>query len=297
MDFDARPSTVAYMGRAFYPSPGLLKTGRFPPLRAAWRGHRVDPAHLAEFHLHTGLRAENELPLLYPLVLAFPLQMVILTHPAFPLPIWGALQIRNHVLQHGPISTDAVLDMEARVAGQRILEKGAEVDLHTTVRSRDDLMWESRNTFYYRGRFGQAGAASPLARSPEPGDAVAARWFMPAGGGWRVARLTGDYNGVHWARWYARRFGFQRAFHHPQVVLGQCLARLAAPDPALPRRLDAWLKGPVYYDSSVRLCATADAGDTAFALVPDGEERPAIVGRRRAGGLAGPLLDAQGTPA
>ena len=75
------------------------------------------------------------------------------------------------------------------------------------------------------------------------------------------------------------------------------MARLAPPDPALPKRLDAWLKGPVYYDSNVRLCATAEPSDIAFALVPDGEERPAIIGRWRSGAAVGPLLDEQGGPA
>ena len=285
------------MARALYPSRGLRRAGRFPLLRAIWRGHRVDPRRLTRFFTFTGLRVEQDLPLLYPLVFGFPLQMVILTHPAFPLPIWGALQIRNHVLHHRAISADAVLDLEARVAGQRILDKGAEVDVHTTFRSGADLVWEVLNTFYYRGRFGGAGAASPLSRSPEAGDAVAARWRMAAGLGWRFAGLTGDYNGIHWARWYARLFGFRRDFHHPQLVLGQCLARLAAPDRDLPQRLDAWLKGPVYYDSTVRLCANAARNDTAFALVPEGEERPAVVGRWRSGAGAGALLDEQGSPA
>ncbi len=34
------------------------------------------------------------------------------------------------------------MDLETRVAGHRILEKGAEVDLHTIVRVGADLMWE-----------------------------------------------------------------------------------------------------------------------------------------------------------
>jgi hypothetical protein len=290
MDFDARPSTLAYMARAFYPSPGLRRAGRFPPLRAAWRRHRVEPHRLTQFLQLTGLHAEKDLPLLYPLVFGFPLQMVILTHSAFPLPIWGALQIRNHVVQHRSVSAGSVLELETRVAGQRILDKGAEVDLHTAIRSRDDLVWETLNTFYYRGRFGAAGAASPLARSPEPGDAVVAQWFMPAGRGWRFAGLTGDYNGIHWVRWYARLFGFRRDFHHPQLALGQCMGHLDVPDPALPQRLDAWLKGPVYYESSVRLCATAEPHGVTFALVPDGEARPAIIGRWRSGAAVGPLL-------
>ncbi len=291
MKFDRRPSTVAYMLRACHRSAGLRQAGGFPPIRASWKQCRVDRRHLALFLQLTGLRADGALPLLYPHVFGFPLQMAILTHPAFPLPIWNSLQIRNHLLQHRPIGEDAVLDLETRVAGQRILEKGAEVDLHTNVRSRDEVLWESLNTFYYRGRFGEPGAASPLARAPAVADLVLAQWHTATGVGWRFGGLTGDYNGIHWSRWYARRFGFPQAFHHPQLVLGQCMAHLSALDPAAAQRLDAWLKGPVYYDSDVRLRAAVEPDRTAFALMAPGEERPAILGSWcRAGAADSQLL-------
>ena len=154
-----------------------------------------------------------------------------------------------------------------------------EVDLHTTVLFEEQLAWESLNTFYYRGRFGDAGPPSPVATAPEAGEDAVARWRTPSGGGWRFGALTGDYNGIHWSSRYARVLGFQRAFHHPQLVLGQSLARLPALRSAGIQRLDTWLKGPVYHGSDVTLRASAGPAGTTFAVVPEGERRPAIVGR------------------
>ena len=157
-----------------------------------------------------------------------------------------------------------------------------EVDLHTTVEVERQLAWESVNTFYYRGRFGEAGPPSPMASAPEAGDEVIDRWRTPAGGGLGFGGLTGDYNGIHWWSTYARLFGFRGAFHHPQLVLGQALAHLAEGASAPAQRLDAWLKGPVYHGSAVTLRARPGTDGTAFAVVAEGEERPAIVGRWRA---------------
>lgn len=280
LEFDHRPSVIAFMLRGFLPSAGRLRDGGFPPIRVSWRRHRIDRDHLAEFRALAGLPAEDGVPLLYPHVSGFPLQMVILTHPAFPLPIWGALQVRNHLVRHRTIPVDATVDVETRVAFQRILEKGAEVDLHTTVRSRDEPVWESLNTFYYRGRFGPAGTASRFARAPAEAGAVTAEWDAAAGGGRRFAALTGDYNGIHHWGWYARRFGFRQAFFHPQVVLGQCLARLPAHEAGAAQRLDAWLKGPVYYGSRVSLRSAPDSDGLVFAAHADGDARPAVIGRR-----------------
>jgi acyl dehydratase len=101
----------------------------------------------------------------------------------------------------------------------------------------------------------------------------------------RFGRFTGDYNGIHLWDWYARRMGFRRALYHPPRVLGQCLARLpdlaGTNDPEAPRRLDAWIKGPVPHGAKVRLHAATSSMATTFALFAD-NERPSIVGRLHA---------------
>lgn len=290
IEFRDRPSTAAFMLRALYPA--RLRRGLpFPPLGVAWRQHRVDRRRLGAFLRLTGLEAGPALPLLYPQVFGFPLQMVVLTHPAFPLPIWRVLQIRNHLLQRRPIPPDAALDLETWVAGQRLLAKGVEVDLRTKVVVEADVAWESVNTFYYRGRFGEAQHPSPLASAPEAGDDVVGRWRTPSGGGLTFASFTGDYNGIHWCTAYARLLGFRRAFHHPQLVLGQALARLPIARSAPAQRLDAWLKGPVYRGSEVTLRARSGAAGTTFAIVPAGERRPAIVGAHAEASRDASLVD------
>jgi hypothetical protein len=118
-----RPSTVGNMARALSPSAGLAKAGRFPSIVVSWRQHQVDRRHLDTFLGLTGLGASGHLPMLFPHVFSFPLQMTILTHPSFPVPIWGALQIRNHLLQHRRIATGKVLDLETLVAGRRLGER------------------------------------------------------------------------------------------------------------------------------------------------------------------------------
>lgn len=280
VDFAGRPSAVAYMLRALAPSPGLERAGGFPPVRARWQGHRVDRRRLAELLRLTGLPAGDRLPLLYPHVVGFPLLLAVLTLRAWPLSIWRSLAVRTHLLQHRPIPGDAVLDLETRTAGQRILERGAEVDLHTAVRRGGELCWESLVTFYYRGRLGPPGPPSPLARAPGAAGAETAAWRADAGGGWRFGGLNGDYNPLHWGSGYARRLGYRGAFHHPPLVLGQCLARL--PDPGAAQRLDAWLRGPVYQGSRLRLSSAPEPGGVAFALRVDEEPRPALLGRLRA---------------
>jgi acyl dehydratase len=293
LTYDHRPSALPYMVRAVMPVRRRIDLS--PPISAHWRRHRPDPHDLAAFERITGLATRRDapipapLPLLYPHTFGFRLAMAILTHPRFPVPIWGVLQTRNHLVQHRPIADGAALDFETRVRPGRVVPKGAEFDLHTTVHVDGTLAWESVVTFFTRGRFGAPDAPSPQARSPTEFGSRVAEWRMPDADHVRFGRFTGDYNGIHLWDWYARRMGFPRALYHPQRVLGQCLARLPGltlrdGSAEAPLRLDAWIKGPVPHDSSVRLhvATTIAPATSTFALFADDEERPAIVGRLHA---------------
>lgn len=295
LQFSRRPSAAAYLlrvARQPVPAGGAV---RVPPIESRWDGVRASPRALAQFRALTGLAGGERLPLLYVHVLGFRLQMTVLTHPAFPLPIRRGLQIRNHLLQRAVIPAGAELHLEARVADQRILAKGAEVDLHLAVHADGEPAYEGLTTFYYRGRFGEPGAESPMARPPTVPETGETAWRMPSQGRWRFGRQTGDYNPLHFFSGYARKAGFPGATLHPQRVLGQCLARLPEPHPAAPQRLDAWLRGPVPYGAEVRLRADSAAQGTDFALFAEGDPRPAILGRWSAP-AAPALLDAHGRP-
>lgn len=281
LQFGRPPSAIAFMLRALYPSPGLEGGKDIAPVQATWTQHRLDQARLTEFLDLTGLSADRGLPILYPHVFGFRLIMAVLTHPAFPLPIWRALQIRNRLRQHEWIDRDSVLDLKTTVATHRLLEKGVEVDLRTVTTCRNRTVWEGTTTFYYRGRFAPGQATPVDARPPEIGEREVARWRTLPPTGWRFARLTGDYNGIHSWNWYARLFGFREAFHHPQLILGQCLARLPQPIETPAQQLETWLRGPVAYDTEVRMAGREQSDGFAFALSTADDTRPAIVGSWR----------------
>lgn len=277
LDFDRRPRVVPYMLRAMVPV--RRQVNLFPQIRARWSQHRVDALELGEFLRITGLPAGPALPLLYPLTFGFRLAMTILTHPAFPVPIWGVLQTRNHIVRHRSIAVDASLDFETRVMHGRIVPKGAEFDLRTTVKIAGDLAWQSDVTFFTRGYFGEPGPAAPPTRSPSDTGHPVAQWDLCDADHWKFGRFTGDYNGIHLWDWYARRLGFRRALYHPQRVLGECMAHLPRHEDADgPLLLDAWIKGPIPHGAKVRLHAAALSTTTTFALYA-GDDRPCIVGR------------------
>jgi hypothetical protein len=277
------PSALVFMTRAFLPSPGLPRDGGLLSIVQRW-AFRIDASHLAAFDRATGLSSTDGVSILYPHVLGFRLQMAVLTHRAFPLPIWKALQVRNRLFRYALIDPEGAYELETRVAGHRVMEKGVEFDLKTRLSSKTERCWESIVTYFYRG-------SSPGERSTEltpsapdiSAAAIVDRFRMPVGGGWMFGRLTGDYNGIHNWNWYARRLGFPGAFLHPQRALGMCLARLPGPRSAA-QSLELWIKGPVFYGANAFLRALTDDGRVSFGLGLEGDPRAAIAGRWLAGG-------------
>lgn len=276
LDYRSKPTLLGFMAQMWRPSPGFGAEPALPEIEARWRGQRGSPRELADYRALSGLPADSELSVLYPHTVSFPLLMAVLSHPAFPLPIWRVLQVRNRLHLHEAIAPDAVLDFTVRGGACRVLEKGIEMDLSVTAERGGRTVFEGLNTFYSRGRFGAAASAAPA--SPEVAPETTAEWRMPGAGAWRYGRLSGDFNPLHMHDGYARRFGYPRAFAHPQRVIGQCLGHLDAASHA-PMRLDTWIKGPVLYGAALGLRAESRPEGGAFALHVDGDPRPAIVGR------------------
>ncbi|MDP2824775.1 MAG: MaoC family dehydratase [Sulfuritalea sp.] len=279
LEYRAQPSLLAFVSQVWRPSHGFSGDGKLPDIQAQWRGQRASPRQLADYFGLSGLPAGEQISILYPHTVSFPMLMAVLSHPAFPLPIWKVLQVRNRLTQHEPIAPDAVLDFTVRTGERRVLEKGVEMDIHVTAETGGRIVWEGVNTFYARGRFGTVGAAEAAApSSPAVAGEARADWQMPAHGCWRYGRLSGDINPLHMNNWYARRSGYAGAFAHPQRVIGQCLGHLGTARHA-PMQLETWIKGPVFYGARVSLRAESQSTEQLFALHVEDDARPAIVGR------------------
>lgn len=274
VEYDAKPSALAYMARAILPSATKRSPIAAPELVLRWRDVRAAARDVEDVCALAEQPRSERLPFLYFQIVGFRLHMALLTHRAFPVPIWRMLQVRNRIVEHRALPSSACVDLELRLAALRTLEKGLEAELHMRVTRSGELVWESTNTFYARGRFGVANA-QVLDPPPPPEGPPIGEWTAAKGGAWRFASLTGDYNPLHLVDARARRRGFPGAFLHAQRVLGACLARLRG----TPKRLEAWIKGPVPYGASVQLRASEEDAACRFGLWTTFDARPAIVGR------------------
>ncbi|WP_369140442.1 MaoC family dehydratase [Modestobacter versicolor] len=261
---DEAPNMAALFARAAVTTRG--RGGPLPDTRLARTGVPVDPGHLAAYARVCRFPLADALPVAYPHVLAFPLQVALMTDRAFPLALPGLVHVRNLIEVERPIGSGEVLDLEVWAERFATHRSGATVDLCASVSAGGAEVWRGRSTYLARGA--QAPDGAPAADVEVPVgelDRVAAEWRVPDDAGRRYAGVSGDVNPIHLSGLTAKAFGFKRAIAHGMWVQARALAALSGrlPDAVA---VDAAFRKPLYLPSTVVLATAARDGGWDLAV-------------------------------
>jgi len=261
--------------------PGIRKKKDGDPSALSFTrtGVALEAGHVAAYAEVCGFPRKDTVPLTYPHVLAFPLQMQIMTSPEFPFPAIGSLHLENSVTGHRPIAVGETLDVTARATSPRPHPKGTAVDFLTEVRVGDELVWESTSTYLRRGKGDpSAQSGSDLAHVPSGG----VEWRLPADLGRKYAAASGDHNPIHLYPLTAKALGFPRQIAHGMWSKARCVAAIEnrLPDAV---RVDVAFKKPITLPGTVAFGVertdSPDSRGHAFALTRPQDGAPHLVGR------------------
>jgi acyl dehydratase len=213
------PNLTALYGKAVL--TGFARHGgALPDTGYELTGVTVDAAHLAAYARVCGFRLSEELPLTYPHILSFPLQMKLMTDPGFPFPLVGSVHLANRITRTRPLGRGERLDIRVRVENLRSHQKGRQFDLVSEVSAAGEVVCAGVSTYLRRG--GGSGEREPAARDDPL--RPTATWRVPADTGRRYAEVSGDRNPIHLYPLTARLFGFPRAIAHGMWTKARCLA-------------------------------------------------------------------------
>jgi acyl dehydratase len=256
-ELDAPPNMAALFAKAAVTARG--RGGDLPDTRLARRGVDVDAGELAAYARVCGFGLGNALPVTYPHVLTFPLQVALMTDRSFPLALPGLVHVRNTIEQLRAIGTGEPLDLEVWAERFATHRSGATVDLCASVSAGGEEVWRGRSTYLARGAKAPEGApASDVEVAVADLERPSATWRVPDDAGRRYAGVSGDVNPIHLSGLAAKAFGFKRAIAHGMWVKARALAALSGrlPDAVT---ADVAFKKPLFLPSTVTL-ATAEAG-------------------------------------
>ncbi len=208
-----------------------------PSVTAELIGASTDNETLTRYEAICGFRPGIRVPVTWPHVMAFPLQLKLLTDKRFPLPLLGLVHLRNSITQHRAIGRGEILDLRVRLGAQEHTSRGLEFDLITEAYSAGQLVWEESSINLFRG----SGTESTTAKKSPPPELEhypnTVSINAPEPTGRRYAGVSGDRNPIHMHAVTARAFGFPKAIAHGMWSKAQALAML--------EQQKEWRPGPV----------------------------------------------------
>ena len=225
----------------------------------------VKPEHLARYRKVCGIADSAYLPPLYPHILAFPLQMQLLTDKAFPLPLLGLVHIENRIRVLRPLGGLGPITVSVHLGELQPHSKGAVFSLITRLEDQLGLLWEGESRMLCQGLKLPGGAAQQPAAVAMPLLEVA-HWDAPANTGRRYARAAGDYNPIHLFAATAKLFGFPRAIAHGLWHKARAMEALAKHLPISGYELAVRFQKPLLLPGAVPLLASAPAANGQLSL-------------------------------
>ncbi|ROM96036.1 MaoC/PaaZ C-terminal domain-containing protein [Pseudomonas brassicacearum] len=230
----------------------------------------VDPKRLAAYRKVCGFTDNGLLPPTYPHVLAFALQMQLLTARTFPFPLLGLVHLTNRIRILRPLGAVARVRVSVRVQNLQPHAKGAVFELISTIDDALGPLWEAESQMLCKGVKLPGLAIEPSTDSALTMNEVT-RWWAPSEIGRRYARVSGDYNPIHLSAVSARLFGFPRAIAHGLWIKARTLAALSGHLPTSNIEIAVQFKKPVRLPSEVSLLASAAGSSGDFKVIGAGD--------------------------
>lgn len=218
---------------------------------------RVQPDNLAAYRRLCHFTDNGRLPATYPHVMAFTLQLQLLTAADFPFPLLGLVHLHNSIEVLRPLGGIDGLHFAVYADNLQPHPKGGTFDLITEAEDGLGLLWRETSRMLVRGLKLEAAASEPVEAEPASELAEVTRWYADSDIGRRYAKVCGDYNPIHLSAPTAKLFGFPKAIAHGMWSKAMAMAALSGHLPAAGYVFEVDFLKPVRLPSEVVLSASA----------------------------------------
>lgn len=230
----------------------------------------VDNQNLAAYRQICGFGESSLLPPTYPHVMAFALQMQVLTGHDFPFPLLGLVHLSNRIRILRPLGGLSRVHASVHVENLQPHEKGATFSLVTHIDDTLGPLWEEHSVMLCKGVTLPGSPAADLQPATLP-LIEQARWYAGNDCGRKYAKVSGDYNPIHLSTASAKLFGFPTAIAHGMWSKARSLAALRDHLPAANVEIQAQFRKPVRLPSELVLWASTAGSSGQFDLKGKGD--------------------------
>jgi acyl dehydratase len=278
----AGAAMIPHASRLPVVGPMVAGGGRdVPDLTLRLTGAEVDDRRVADYDQVCGFALRDAVPATYPHMLAFPLQLSLMTDPSFPFPAIGLVHLANRITQHRPTRAGERLRIDVWATPVEDHPRGKQFSLRSEARVGDDLVWEEVSTNLRRDGSKDSSSTSGSESAALPGaESLLAivTWSVPGNLGRQYASVSGDYNPIHIHPLSARLFGFPSAIAHGMWTKARCLAALESrlPDAFT---VEVAFKRPILLPGKIEFCEGATTGGIDFGVRDPAKGKSHLDGR------------------
>lgn len=258
--------------RALFKRPRRPLPSALPELVTEYRLERLPPEDVARYRAAFGF-ADERIPLTWWYLPAQRAHLATMLDARFPFRIAGLVHMENALEEHGPVAPGQALVLRTVLRLLPVSSSGTlRCVLETTGSAGGAPVFGCSSTYLVR-RGERGGAKQPDADADLSGPPLA-RWTLDGAAGRRYARLSGDWNPIHLARWSARLMGMRGPIIHGMHTLASCCAALENASGRRAVRIACRFRSPVALGSAAVLRSTSGAG----GFVVEAGGKPAVTG-------------------
>jgi acyl dehydratase len=225
----------------------------------------IDRDRLTAYDRVCGFTLSDRLPSTYPHMLAFPLQLSLMTGGDFPYAAIGLVHIANRITQHRVIGAGERLSVRVWATGAEPHPRGTQFTLRSEARVGEELVWVQESVNLRRGR-SHDDAQGPSIAAPDSAElAASATWRLPGDLGRRYGAVSGDLNPIHVHSLSARLFGFPSAIAHGMWTKARCLAALST-ELAGAFTVSVAFKRPILLPATVQFAERREGNEIRFGV-------------------------------
>ena len=253
-----------------------VPAGPIAPLTSRFTLPRLDLAHVARYRAALGFTSDA-VPLTYWYLPVQRAHMATLLSDAFPYRLAGIVHVENELIAHAPVPTDGPIVLATRIDILPPSASGAVYCALETVGSAGGERIFTCTSSYLAVRGARSG--QPKGQRPAVATrAVIDSWTLGPSSGRDYARVSGDWNPIHLARWSARLMGLPAPIIHGMHSVARTCAALEARAGRQVAALSVRFTAPVPLgeavvlkegegaDSYVLFCAGVPAASGTFAF-------------------------------
>lgn len=248
------PGTLNQYRRAIFSKAHKTKTPKLPSTRITLSDITADADKVAKYSDVCGFQQNNnQLPMTFPHLLAFPLHLELMLLRDFPFAVMGLVHVRNEITQHRAIKTHETMDVTCFFSDIRTTDKGYDTDIKTEVHIAGELVWEGISTNLVRSKTDIAPPAKKAEASALPEYPHKESWDLHTDLGRRYALVSGDSNPIHLFALSAKLFGFKGHIAHGMWSKARIVAALYNKLDSEACKVVVDFKLPVFLPASIQM--------------------------------------------